>query len=99
MHFLIDTGVSETESPASPVTQRPLPAEAHPAPRPVPQRVDEGAGAIGAAPNFMMGEFGDAPAPQPADHEIEGPAKLLNYVIIALFFAIIAVVLRKISHI
>ncbi|ELR15179.1 Ubiquitinconjugating enzyme subfamily protein [Acanthamoeba castellanii str. Neff] len=32
------------------------------------------------------------------DHEIEGPAKLLNYIIIALFFAIVAVVMRKLTN-
>jgi hypothetical protein len=37
------------------------------------------------------------PPPQQQDHEIEGPAKLLNYVIIALFFAIAAILMRKFS--
>jgi hypothetical protein len=35
---------------------------------------------------------------QQQDHEIEGPAKLLNYIIIALFFAIVAVVMRKLTN-
>lgn len=100
-----ETGNEEAEAPATPPVERRAEELGERQRQQQPEAQPWGGAPERAAEQQPQPHQVHGPPPQQEqqqqeqqDHEIEGPAKLLNYIIIALFFAIVAVVMRKLTN-